>query len=534
MNLFKSIKKVVIGALTALTSVLPSAALADNTPRFNQLDGDLELLTGRNITAGQSSYSDPVTATDNDTVRVRVFYHNNALTDNGQNGEAARNTKISVTLPTTDATSHVLSARLSADNAGAVAGTFVNGQEVGQPGLTINTDNVTSLNMVSGSVKWYPNGSNTPTVLPNGQSGDAIITAEGINIGDITGCWQYSGFVTFDVIVNPAGNPDIVRSKRAYNVTQGVDATLVKANAADTIVYTLITENRGQRVSTAYVVEDDISDILEYANFISASDSGSLKGGTVSYPAVDIKPGEIAIRTFDVQVKPESEWSANGNFVMTNVYGNRIDIPIEPPTGRPALTIEKQVKNVTQSFDWRDEVNTKRNDVVEYRIRVKNVSAEYAHNVNIKDLLQSGINFEVGSVQLERDGVRVAINDNIISGNGYTLSSALKPGEEITIYFQAKVGSGNNDGDRLRNIATATADETDSVDADAFIKVEVPAEEKEEVVTTPVEPTPILPITGPADIAFALFALGTSGATTLRYAKAKKALARAASGISVL
>jgi len=535
MKIFNNFKKFALGLLSALVLVLPAAALAENTPRFNQLNGDLEFLTGKNITAGQTDYSDPVSAKANETVRVRVYYHNNAVTDAGDNGQAATNTKIKINLPTTDATSHLVTGTLSADNASSVAGTFVNGQEVGQPGLTINTDQVTSLKMVSGSVKWYPNGSSTPVSLPDGQNGDNIISNDGINIGNITGCWQYAGFVTLDVVLK-AGNPDIVNSKSAYNLTQDVDATLVKAKAGDKIRYTLTTTNKGQGAATNYVVVDDIHDILEYANFLSASDAGQLSGVTVVYPAVDIAAGQTITRTFEVQVKPLSQWPASGNLIMSNIYGNRVDVPLNPPDKSPILTIEKHVKNVTQSFDWRDEVSAHRNDVVAYRIRVRNVGDAIAKNVNIKDVLPSGINFRVGSVQLERKGQLVAINDSVVSGNGYTLDTPLEIGEQIVIYYQATVGSDTNDGDSLKNVVTAVATDTDSVTADAVVKVEVPSEEV--VVTTPevtpTTPAPVLPITGPADIAFALFALGTSGATSYRYLLAKRSLSLAASDLTVL
>lgn len=538
-KVLNTVKKGLFSALALLTLVSPAAALADTTPRFNQLEGDREFIMGRNVTQNQTEYSDPVNAVDGDVVRVSFYYHNNAEQVDGQPGTPATNTRIKLNLPTADALSHYLTGTLSADNAQTIAGTMVNGQEVGQPGLTINTNQVTKLSLVSGSVRFYPGGSTNPVVLPNGQTGDEIITDQGLNIGDINGCWQYAGFVTVDVKVDPAGQPEIVRSKSAVNQSQGgAIASDVNAKPGDVIVYTLTTKNTGNRPAANVAIVDNISDILEYANFVSASDDGQLVGSNVTYASINLNTNETAVRTFSVQVKPQNQWLRTGNLVMSNVYGNRVDVPVEPPAIVAGLSIDKQVKNITRAYDYRNDNTAKQGDIVEFKLVIKNTSSTYVKNVVIKDLLPAGVNFQSGSVRLDRNGSTYSASDDLITTGGFKLDTPLNPNEEITVYLRAKVGTDTSNGQKIRNIGTASADEVGQVSDDANLTIEVESvttQSETPVATLIGTPTiPTLPITGPADLGLALIASATSGAAGFRYVRAKKALKRASEQIAVL
>lgn len=522
----------------ALVSLVPAVVLANNTPRFNQLDGDREFLMGRNLTQNQVDYADPVSATDGDVVRVSFYYHNNALQTDGQPGSTAINTKVTLNLPTADALSHYITGTVGADNAETVSGTIVNGQEVGQPGLTVNTDQSTTVSLVPGSVRFYPAGSTNPVQLPNGQSGDEIVTNSGLNLGDIQGCWQFAGFVTVDIRVNPAGQPDIVRSKTAINQSQGgALAKDVNAKAGDTLVYTLTTRNTGNRPAAAVAISDDLADVLEYATFVSASDNGVLQGNTINYAATDIAVGQTITRTFSVQVKPTTSWPATGNFIMSNTYGNRVDVPVQPPAIIPGLSIDKQVKNITQSFDYRNEVTAHRGDLVEFRLKITNTSSVLARNVMIKDLLPTGLNFQPGSIRLDRNGNTYAIADDAVSTGGFKLDTPLKAQEVITVYLRAKVGTEVADGQKIRNVATTEAEAVGQVADDANVIAEVAPEVVVSTATTAIPTTPagpVLPISGPADMILFLVTGGLAGSTGLRHYRAKKALVRASRQVAVL
>lgn len=540
LSRFTKFLKGAVTAAVAVASLTATTVSADNTPRFNQIEGDKELLTGRNVTQGQTEYGDPVSATDNDVVRVRVWYHNDANQEDGNPGAAAINTRVQVMLPdygvSEGSTTHLLSATVGADNAATVAGTIVNGQEVGQPGLRITTDSITKVAFLPGTVKWYPNGSASPVALPNGQSGDEIVGG-GLALGDIEGCWQFSGSITLDVTINPAGNPLIVREKQAVNETQGnVPAHTVAANPGDVIKYSLITRNTGNRVQTDLVVSDDIRDILEYAEVVDLG-NGTVANGVISYAAETLAPGAEVIHTFKVRVKPSDQWAASGNFVMTNVYGNVVDVPVKPPVKPLDLTIKKELRVLSEGGAFVKQVTTNRGETIEYRLIIKNTGKEQLSKVRIKDIHDSKLGFISGTVTLTRDGKTASISDALVSADGYLLDSPLRVNEEITIKFRMKVDTAAGDNARLCNDGSVSAEGVGPKQDTACVTVN-PLVTPITTPTTPAGPvtipTPTLPQTGPADVMLALLGVVSGGATTVRYRRAKRAVTRAASDIAIL
>jgi len=144
-------------------------------------------------------------------------------------------------------------------------------------------------------------------------------------------------------------------SKQATNTTQNiVHANNTTAKAGDIIKYSLITKNTAIVPARAYVVEDNFSDILDYANFVSL-DGATNTSGVLTWPATDIAAGGTLTKVVTVRVKdpiPKTPQPCNpalvhpcpltGSFdlTMTNVYGNVINIKVQPP-------VEKTVEIVT-------------------------------------------------------------------------------------------------------------------------------------------------------------------------------------------
>lgn len=126
--------------------------------------------------------------------------------------------------------------------------------------------------------------------------------------------------------------------KTAKNITQGInDAGGTTAKPGDTIEYTLTTTNKGKVTIQDYVVNEGIGDVLDYSTVVS------LHGGTkgeyeiVSWPKEDI-PGNSSIENkITVKIKdilPDTPASATDpkhfDMVMTNVYGNAVEIKLPP------------------------------------------------------------------------------------------------------------------------------------------------------------------------------------------------------------
>jgi len=137
-------------------------------------------------------------------------------------------------------------------------------------------------------------------------------------------------------------------SKTASDPTQGwTDANGKTAQPGDTIIYTLYAKNTGQATVKAFLMQENLSDVMDYADVVNL-DGGSIDNttGEVSWPTVDIKAGATLSHQITVQVKnpiPQTPASISdpGHFdlIMTNVYGNTININVP---GSPAKTIETQ------------------------------------------------------------------------------------------------------------------------------------------------------------------------------------------------
>ena len=132
----------------------------------------------------------------------------------------------------------------------------------------------------------------------------------------------------------------LVLRKTVSNVTQHLgDANGTTANSGDTLTYTLYAKNTGKVTVPKFVIQEDISDVLDYATVVDLH-GGSLdnKTNVVSYAAQDIKAGQTASQQITVKVKApipstpaSSSDPAHFDMTMTNVYGNTTNVKL-PPT----------------------------------------------------------------------------------------------------------------------------------------------------------------------------------------------------------
>ncbi len=161
---------------------------------------------------------------------------------------------------------------------------------------------------------------------------DAVLKADGFKEGDLVKNvasftfqnQEYHGETTITIHV-PLSN--LVLSKSAFNTTQNKDAQSSTAQAGDIVTYTLKVSNSGDGTAVNYKFMDEISNVLTYADFKTASDGGTLVNNSVVWPTIGtINAGSSASRTFQVQVK--NPLPTTGNFIMSNVFGNQTQVPV--------------------------------------------------------------------------------------------------------------------------------------------------------------------------------------------------------------
>jgi uncharacterized repeat protein (TIGR01451 family)/LPXTG-motif cell wall-anchored protein len=156
--------------------------------------------------------------------------------------------------------------------------------------------------------------------------------------------------------MNPVGFfTSHIEHKTAENLTDAGATTVADpAEAGDIIRYTLSVTNDGTRNIPGFVISDDVSDILLYADLVNGDadgngKTGTVSGGTISWPQQDIAVGQTITEWFTVQIKPSAQWGGN-DFTMTNVYGDTVNVHL---LEMGTITIVKDAQpNSDQDFSF--------------------------------------------------------------------------------------------------------------------------------------------------------------------------------------
>ncbi len=130
----------------------------------------------------------------------------------------------------------------------------------------------------------------------------------------------------------------VILAKTVSNDTQKIaDADGTEAKGGDTLTYTLYAKNTGTTTVKRFVVQENISDILDYADVVDLHGGTLGSDNVVKWPATDIKAGQTIQKKITVKVKnpiPQTPVSSANpekfNLVMTNVYGNPVNVKLPP------------------------------------------------------------------------------------------------------------------------------------------------------------------------------------------------------------
>ncbi|MCA9332374.1 hypothetical protein KDA00_00705 [Candidatus Saccharibacteria bacterium] len=146
----------------------------------------------------------------------------------------------------------------------------------------------------------------------------------------------------------------LILSKKATNETQDIEnADGTVAAAGDTIVYRLFTKNTSTNTTIKnYVVQENLIDVLQYADIINLSGGKLDQYGIAVWPGVDIKPGETIEKKIVVKIKnpiPQTPVSTSdpGSYDMklTNIYGNVINVKLPPNIVKTTEYVTKELPN---------------------------------------------------------------------------------------------------------------------------------------------------------------------------------------------
>jgi len=436
-----------IALVAALLSQLISPLLSAKAdgPRFNFLEGDYQILEGINTTKDETVWKNPVSGTAGDEFRGSVYYHNGML------DTTSINTKIKVNIPkNTTSDSAKITVSISSDNAETVTSTIVNGQLVGMDGLVVNLDKDAELSLIPGSVKWYPNSSTSnpnvqATALPNGQTGDEIVSTNGVNIGDIQGCWQYSGFLTFGFKTKVTEAPAFTINKTVRNATSGGAqfAKEVSAKVNDEVEFNIDVTNTGNVAISDGVLKDINPAGLE---FVSGSFEKVSAGSVISLPDTEaakffdggmtlfsLAPGSKV--TFLYKVKAISSLKAGDSVVNKAIMTafaetlNSIATVKIVATPTPNIVKEKSAFNDTKGKNVSDTENNI-GDAVTYTLTTSN-TGNAAIDYEIKDNISEILN--------NASVVSVSNGGQVVGSEVKWPVVTINPGEKVVRTFQIKI-----------------------------------------------------------------------------------------------
>ena len=422
-------------------------------PRFNFLPEDRELFQGLNFTKNETNYTDPITTTGDDEVAALVYYHN------GEVNTVANNTTIKVTMPIdTNSKSKILGASISADNAATITDTIINQQIVGKSGLTVITPTADStLSFVPGSVRWYPEKNESPVALPAGQTGDTILTT-GVNIGNIQGCWDFSGFIVFKLKVNTPKPAQLEIDKTVKNPR--VDESFVKSNTAipgDQLDYQLVVSNPGLSKLENVLVKDTVP---AGTTFIAGSVRYFPDGSTAPMPLTggqnannlvssgvtinSLDTGSVKTAKFVFSVKVDSTGLDNGQKLVNTVTASSGNLS-DSSQAETVVTVltpnfvkSKSAFNITQNIDATKK-SANPGDSIRYTLVTRNTgNAVGKVNVvdGIADILEYTEITDAGTGQIVNDPNNSNEDNRIVINFG---EKSINISEEVAVSFVVKV-----------------------------------------------------------------------------------------------
>ena len=401
---------------------------ASSGPEFNIFPNDVK--TFRVANSNQNTdWQNAVDATDGETVSFLVYYHN------GIENTVAQNTTIKVALPTGPATEFTPQVSLFADNTAKVVTDTV----------TINADQTVNLSYIPGTTQIFRNRSDVAENLPDG-----IVSASGVNIGNIQGCWDFAGYVTFQAKLTAPEQPKegkldlekmVANSTRDQGTQNWAEQTV--AGEGEFVAFRMFISNPGEAKLAEVNLKDTLPAGLEYApnttTITRAGQTSNLSDG-ITGAGVSINNLEPGIANgiyviFQARVKISDNATLVNTAVATSGELQAEDqatvIVEKTHTAIPTLT--KGVLNVTRGeTNYLENTTSANGETVEFEINAKNIGDLAITDLTLNDYLPAGLAF-VGDPTIVESTI-----------NGVTKLTwhfdRIEANETKTIKIQAKVG----------------------------------------------------------------------------------------------
>lgn len=394
-----------IFAAASLAVLISSAAVFAAGPSFNIFpigysgaqNTDYPLLDARNITGGgqfstsQAQHDTGISANPGDIIELLMYYHN-GTPDAPEN--TAINARAKAFVPTSAALQHTISAQLTADNATTVS----SAEKGGDVKIAIAGTAPQRLEYIPGSTQWFKERSTTGQAMP-----DDIITASGLALSDIRGCWNFAGFVRFRVKVTAEQQVqprlEIIKQVAPQHGTTFADT--IDANPSDIVTFKItVTARNGDVAGT--VIRDIVPTGLIYQqnttrvnNAAIADNTGFVAGG---YEFGNLAKDQSVTVIFQAQIANASYFThAPGTYqTLTNTSNARgtniptvqdtADVRVLAPQQNASFQLSKSAFNESQGVNAQSAM-ANAGDTINYTLTYKNTGSITANNVVIEDEL---------------------------------------------------------------------------------------------------------------------------------------------------
>ena len=374
---------------------------------------------------------------------VRMYVHNNAASNLNL---TAKDVKAYVVLPTTTGTEITVSGKITSSNADPVSV---------WDETTFKSKNGEKFNLayVDGTAKYYNNAGTF-------KLGTSVFTNSGQLLGyskmdgNIPGCIQYSGYLTFHVKAQFAAKPALEIQKEVKLLGTDTWSEQIKAKAGDTVRYRIQVKNTGNTQLQNVHVFDVLPKGLTYVKgSTTVANATNPKGIAVSDNIVT--DNGINIGTYGAGANAWIYFNATvdksvseecGNTILRNIAQtsagsstgtkeDTADVIVDGKTCKDGFTIDKKVKDANGNYV--ESTTLKAGETAHYRIEFKNTGDNELKNVVLKDTLPSKMTYVKGSTKIGS----TATGDGIVSGEGLNIGN-VAAGKSVYIYFDAKVNAG--------------------------------------------------------------------------------------------
>jgi len=290
------------GTIVALAVAVPIVATAGTAVKLESSLG------AANVTAGNTAYAGEVAATNDQVVKLQVFYKN---VEKPADDNAANNLRMKVTLPADAGKDQVVHSSVKADNSE---------EATGQATVKLDQENA-RLQYIPGSAVWRHNTSDNdaPVIAETKLSDEIVLGAQGLVLENTKAGDPHAATVTVLVrVITPGVN---ITTESQLKGESNKWSANNSAQPGATLRHIISYQNTGNTEAKQLIVRDTLAAKVQLVPgttklFNTSNPNGAVLADTITNGGVNIGnygPGANAYVTFETTLPPADQLVCGGN-----------------------------------------------------------------------------------------------------------------------------------------------------------------------------------------------------------------------------